>query len=67
MDRIEPADLSLARAQRRERVRASLAHENDPPPHAVTTARETLLARSEAWDRRVGLLLGSPARSETAR
>lgn len=57
-DRIEPADLSLARAQRRERVRASLAHEHDPLPQAPCAGREALLARSEAWNRRVRMLLG---------
>ena len=65
-DRVEPADLSLARAQRRERVRASLAHEHDPLPQAPCTGREALLARSEAWNRRVRLLLGPGARSDPA-
>jgi hypothetical protein len=66
MGSIEPADLSLARAQRRERVRASLAHEHDPQPLATCPAREPLPARNEAWDRRVRLLLGSSARGEAA-
>jgi hypothetical protein len=65
-DRVEPADLSLARAQRRERVRASLAHEHDPLPQAPCTGREALLARSEAWNRRVRVLLGPGARNDAA-
>lgn len=65
-DRVEPADLSLARAQRRERVRASLAHEHDPPPQALSPAREILLARSEAWSHRVRMLLGPGTRADAA-
>jgi hypothetical protein len=65
-DRVEPADLSLARAQRRERLRASLAHEHDPLPPAPCPAREVLLARSEAWNRRVRLLLGPGGRGDAA-
>lgn len=65
-DRIEAADLSLARAQRRERLRASLAHEHDPLPPAPCPAREVLLARSEAWSHRVRVLLGPRGHDDAA-
>ncbi|GEM_PF-235802 len=63
MNTIEPRELdtargSLARAQRRERVRAALAHEGSDGSDALGSLRETpSSARSELWSRRVRALL----------
>jgi hypothetical protein len=62
----DAAELPLARARRREALRATLAHEADCPPQVAALARPALLARHEAWDRRVRLLLAATRRCDTA-
>jgi sortase A len=55
-----PTELSLARAQRRERIRAALAHEGADGIDALgSLRRQPPTERSEVWSLRVRKLLGA--------
>jgi sortase A len=60
---LEPVDLQLARAHRRERLRAALAHEGadgaDAIGSAATASAGSRAARVDDWSRRVRVLLGA--------
>jgi sortase A len=57
---IDPAQSHLARAQRRERLRAALAHEGPDGSDALGSLRAApSTMRSEIWSRRVRALLGA--------
>lgn len=59
---LEPVDLQLARAHRRERLRAALAHEGRDGADAIGSAAASSggrTARVDDWSRRVRALLGA--------
>jgi sortase A len=60
---LEPVDLQLARAHRRERLRAALAHEGPDGADAIGSAGAAggapRAARVDDWSRRVRALLGA--------